>query len=90
MFQASKDSKFICLPAWRGNYIFASRQGGEVEEQHQDEQRIKDLQVASLRVIIFTVAVQGFVLAALYPLAHDNAHPPPDGAERIWDFRLPE
>ncbi|MCE9525189.1 MAG: hypothetical protein K8R36_03950 [Planctomycetales bacterium] len=44
------------------------------------------LATASLRVIIFTVAAQGFVLAALYPLAHDNAHLPPDDAGRVLDL----
>jgi len=32
------------------------------------------LATASLRIIIFTVAAQGFVLAALYPIAHGNVH----------------
>lgn len=39
----------------------------------------------SLRVIIFTVAAQGFVLAALYPIAHDNGHLAPDDAGQLLD-----
>lgn len=44
------------------------------------------LATASLRIIIFTVAAQGFVLAALYPIAHGNVHVHPDGASQILDL----
>src|SRR5436190_6338417 len=44
------------------------------------------LATSSLRIIIFTVAAQGFVLAALYPIAHGNVHVHPEGAGQIWDL----
>ena len=44
------------------------------------------LATASLRIIIFTVAAQGFVLAALYPIAHGNVHAHPEGASQILDL----
>src|SRR5438874_2626524 len=44
------------------------------------------LATSSLRIIIFTVAAQGFVLAALYPIAHGNVHPHPEEANQILDM----
>jgi hydrogenase-4 component E len=44
------------------------------------------LATSSLRIIIFTVAAQGFVLAALYPIAHGNVHPHPEEANQILDL----
>jgi hydrogenase-4 component E len=43
------------------------------------------LATASLRIIIYTVALQGFVLAALYPIAHNNAHLDPGAAGQLQD-----
>lgn len=43
------------------------------------------LATASLRIIIYTVAVQGFVLAALYPIAHNSAPLDPGEAGQLLD-----
>src|SRR5678815_4859164 len=43
------------------------------------------LATSSLRIIIFTVAAQGFVLAALYPIAHGNVHPHPEEVSQVLD-----